>query len=684
MYPGLAFGTSSTPTGRFTLAATQSTITNVVNNMTGDQSVFTDDNGQAYLAFCNVEGRNNQYVARLRPSDYLYVEPATRIYRASSGREGNVLFKHKGTYYFISSDLHGWNTSKTYCITATNITGPYSNEFVIQGSEKDYSHVTQSGLAFAVNGTSGSFAMFGGDRWADFAGNGVGYNQWVPITFNGTTPIFHSLSQWNINASAGTWSVGSGNNYVLNPNFEADRINVTNVTGWSKWVDSGSDPNKNKQGSHFPGRFCLEQWSSTAYQAGMFQVNSVPNGTYTLKAWVKSSGGQSVARIYVKNYGGSQRNYSINQAINSWTEISITNINVTNGSIEVGVYSSANGGQWINVDDFSLIGGESSCPPTAITPYLQVDGGSWNQSSTVTINAGQTVKFGPNPASGGSWSWTGCGTSGSAREQTVSPTSSCAATATYTNACGTSSSLTFNVTVQGTPGTTYYQIRNRATGLYLDGVGRTVNGEAVAQYANTTHVNSHWEMITTGSYTQFRNRSTGMLLDGMGRTTNGSDVGQYANTTSTNSQWTVQVYSGSYNRIQNRGTGLYLDGMGRTTNGSACGQYTNATSSNAQWQLIAVSSSARMATNEFVASSEESPRINVHPNPATNEITIILPSTYEGEKVASLLDGTGKIAISDTFTDTQHTMYIGNLPAGMYFLKIMSNKRLIVEKLIKK
>ncbi|MBN2610416.1 MAG: family 43 glycosylhydrolase [Bacteroidales bacterium] len=461
MYPGLSFGTSSTPTGRFTLAATQSVITNVVNDMTGDQSVFTDDDGQAYLAFCNVEGRNNQYIARLRPSDYLYVEPATRIHRASSGREGNVLFKHNGTYYFISSDLHGWNTSQTYCITATNIWGPYSTEFVIQNTEKDYSHVTQSGLAVTVNGSSGSFVIFGGDRWADFAGNGVGYNQWCPISFNGTTPIFHSLSQWNINASAGTWSVGSGNNYILNPNFEADRIDVSDMTGWTNWVGSGSNPNGNLQNSHFPGRFCMEQYSSGAYEASMFQNISLPNGSYTFKAWVKSSGGQPAARVYVKGFGGSEKSYSINHSIGSWTEISISNINVTNGSIEVGVYSNANGGNWVNLDDFSLISDNSNpCTPTAITPYLQIDGGSWSGASSATLDIGQTIKFGPQPVSGGSWSWSGPNNfSASSREVTITNIQTNQAgnyVATFTNSCGAESSVTYNITVSG--GGTFYPV----------------------------------------------------------------------------------------------------------------------------------------------------------------------------------------------------------------------------------
>ena len=684
MYPGLAFGTSDSPTGPFTLAATQSTIGNVVNDMTGDQSVFTDDDGQAYLVFCNVSGRNNQYVARLRPSDYLYVEPATRIYRSSSGREGNVMFKHNGTYYFISSDLHGWNTSKTYCATASNIWGPYSNEFVIQGTENDYSHVTQSGLAVTVNGSSGSFVIFGGDRWADFAGNGVGYNQWCPISFNGATPIFHSLSQWNINAAAGTWSVGSGNNYVLNPNFEADRINVSAVTGWTNWIGSGSNPNGNLQSSHNPGRFCLEQWSSSPYEASMFQNITLPNGTYTLKAWAKSSGGQSGARIYVKNYGGSERTYSINQPISNWTEISIPNINVTSGSIEVGVYSNASGGQWVNLDDFSLVStGGSSCNPTAITPYLRVNGGSWQGTSSVTVNPGDEIVFGPQPVSGGSWSWSGCGTSGSSREQTINPTSSCTATATYTNSCGAISSQTFTIDVSGGSGGSYVQLRNRATGLYLDGMGRTTNGDACGQYANTTHINSHWEMVDVGSgYHQLRNRGTGLYLDGMGRTANGSDCGQYANTTHQNSHWSLQQYSGNYYRLQNRGTGLYIDGLGFTANGDPVGQWANTTSQNAQWEIINVTSGSRLTFEKDLEAPEEGQMIFIYPNPVSEELRIEL-KTNAAPAEARILDMSGKVVVRRRLLERANKMVIRDLKPGIYLVEVATPSGIERTKLVK-
>ncbi len=352
---GIMFATCNTPTGHFTVAATQTNITNVVNSLSGDQSTFVDDDGKAYLIFSNASGRSHLYVAPLRSSDYLNVEPATTIYSSSAGgREGNIMFKHNGTYYFCSSDLHGWNASHTYVITSKNILGPYSAEFVMQGTEADFSHVTQTGLAFSVTGTSGSFVVFGGDRWSDFAGNGLGYNNWVPISFNGTTPIFNSLSQWNVNAAAGTWSVGSGNNYVLNPSVEADRVSQNALAGWTNSSNISTDPNSNTSGGH-TGRWAISQSNTSVYQATMSQNISLPNGTYALSVWVKSSGGQNKANIFVKNFGGNEMEYAINKAIGTWTQISIPNIKITNGSIQVGVFSDAKAGNWVNVDDFSLV-----------------------------------------------------------------------------------------------------------------------------------------------------------------------------------------------------------------------------------------------------------------------------------------------------------------------------------------
>lgn len=92
----------------------------------------------------------------------------------------------------------------------------------------------------------------------------------------------------------------------------------------------------------------------------------------------------------------------------------------------------------------------------------------------------------------------------------------------------------------------------------------------------------------------------------------------------------------------------------------------------------------RLASEAQSTPGEELTSISVHPNPATHEVTLTLPAAYSGEKEANLFDGMGMIKISDRFKDNKHTLYIGNLPPGIYILKVMSNKKMIVERVIKR
>jgi hypothetical protein len=319
--------------------------------------VFVDDDGQPYLVFSNSEGRRNLYVAPLRSSDFLHVEPAINIYNApAGGREGNAMFKYRGVYYYCSSDLHGWNASRTYYMTARKITGPYSAEKLIAGTEADFSHVSQNGFFIPVQGSEATTVIFAGDRWSDFAGNGIGYNIWTPLSFTGTAPMFHSLSQFNLDAAKGTWTVGRHNNYVLNPSFEADRVKQTSVAGWvASWTSVRQTAPFMNVLEGRTGRWALSL-NHDYYGVGSVVQNIVlPKGKYTLKAWVKSSGGQSIAKLYALADGGIEAAHEVKAPVGAWTEISIPNIVVKAGTVQVGAYSEGRTGQWLNVDDVSLV-----------------------------------------------------------------------------------------------------------------------------------------------------------------------------------------------------------------------------------------------------------------------------------------------------------------------------------------
>lgn len=348
---GEYFATSDSPTGPFKFARVQTDLSFLVNGGTGDQTVFQDDDGKAYIICSNVKGRTNLYVSQLRDSDFLEMEASKTVNIHKSrvgGREGNAMFKHDGVYYFCSSDLHGWNTSQTYCMSATNIFGPYSEEFVLEGTQHDFSHVTQTGFFIMVNGTKGSFVVNAGDRWSDFAGNGLGFNQWLPISFESGKPVFHSLSQWNINVKEGTWSVGQGNNYCLNPSFEADRVNQTWLTGWK--LASTSSENINNSKKKRTGRWSLYlTGKQTAYQTVNF-----PNGTYKLSGYVQSSGGQNSAKLFAKDIGSGEAAANIT-ANSNWVKVQTNSFEVTSGKVTLGLEVNGSSDQWIAIDDIELI-----------------------------------------------------------------------------------------------------------------------------------------------------------------------------------------------------------------------------------------------------------------------------------------------------------------------------------------
>jgi hypothetical protein len=136
----------------------------------------------------------------------------------------------------------------------------------------------------------------------------------------------------------------------------------------------------------------------------------------------------------------------------------------------------------LQLAEWDLVG--TTCTATAITPYVQIDGGAWQQIAAVTIKAGATVKFGPQPT-GGSWSWTGPGGFGAAtREITLANVQSAQAgnyVATYTNSGGCKSTKTFSVALSS-PGNADWSTFVYPTVTFTDNA-RALEGSAIFQAA---------------------------------------------------------------------------------------------------------------------------------------------------------------------------------------------------------
>jgi hypothetical protein len=273
--------------------------------------------------------------------------------------------------------------------------------------------------------------------------------------------------------------------------------------------------------------------------------------------------------------------------------------------------------------------------------------------------------------------------SGTSREVSITVTSSGTATATYTNSCGAQSTQTFNITVSGGGSSiTYVTIKNRATGLLIDGMGSTSAGSHCAQYTGSGSWNQMWALETSGSYVYIKNRNTGLYIDGRGTGTNGEYASQWTSSTSNNLQWQQETV-GSYVKLKNRATGLYLDGMGRTSNGSDLGQWSNSSSNNQQWTITTLKSSQITEEITAIANGETVSQIQAYPNPFTSSFSLNL----DPEKVirVAVYNMTGKLVENVEKSDIKGSMTLGSmLKSNMYIVKIYGENQTKSFKIVKK
>ncbi|UCS91645.1 family 43 glycosylhydrolase [Echinicola marina] len=351
---------------------------------TGDQTVFTDpDTGISYLVYSYGKGRHKIYISEIGVKDgKVDLLDVTQIFKGK-GREGNCMVKYNGKYYVFASNLYGWDSSLAYYLVSDDIRGPYLPEnkmLITPGSYDDYAHITQTGFFVNVIGSQKETVIYCGDRWADFAGNGLGYNQWCPISFDGETPFFNSLNSWNLNESTGEWSVAEDNNFVKNSSFEADRKAIPSgvkpiqeqLLGWHSEVKQGNTividdkespvlnhANTKEDRLHVIGERSLNISDKVPFKRKVYQmITSTPyvpleDGTYTLSFKVKSAGTFHQLEAYTES-GAYQKTENVKQSDN-WKTIRLEEVNVTNGKVEIGFIAHGAAGASCQIDDVAFV-----------------------------------------------------------------------------------------------------------------------------------------------------------------------------------------------------------------------------------------------------------------------------------------------------------------------------------------
>ena len=226
-------------------------------------------------------------------------------------------------------------------------------------------------------------------------------------------------------------------------------------------------------------------------------------------------------------------------------------------------------------------------------------------------------------------------------------------------------------------GSGYVSLANRATGLLIDGMGRTANGSNAGQWSSSGSNAQQWTMETSGSNVKFKNRATGLYLDGMGRTSNGSIAGQWSSSSSANQQWVAETY-GSYKRIKNAATGLYLDGMSWTTNGSDLAQWSGSGSNAQQWTITSLKSAE---TSEELSGVETS--IQVSPNPSSDGNFILTLSNLKTDNTKLFVYSIEGKKVLEKINLKEGDNYVASgLKKGVYLVKVICNNKTYTKKLI--
>jgi xyloglucan-specific exo-beta-1,4-glucanase len=292
----------------------------------------------------------------------------------------------------------------------------------------------------------------------------------------------------------------------------------------------------------------------------------------------------------------------------------------------------------------------AACTPTTITPYTQVNGGTWTQITTASLTAGGTVKFGPQPTTGGSWTWSGPNSfSSTAREITISNVQSAQTgnyIATYTNANGCKSTQTFTITF------TSSSIVVRAHGTAgTETIDLRVNNVTVATWTLTTAYQSYTASGSGAVSVYFTNDASGRDVQ-IDYVTIGGTTYQAENQVTNTGVWMNSTCGGTKSEWLN------------------CNGY------------ISFSTAGRSTIEEVLVDNTQLSQIFASPNPVTNQVTIQLSSELKDAHL-SLVNTSGAVVLKEKAMGLSHTLDMSAMPSGLYIIRAVNNANHHTIKIIK-
>ncbi len=165
--------------------------------MSRDQTLFLDDNGKAYQITSSEENLTLM-ISELTPD---YLSYTGRFVRVAPGgqNEAPTMFKHKGTYWMITSGCTGWDPNAARLFSSSSVLGTWTehgNPCVGENASNTFGG--QATYVLKVHGKRSHF-IFMADQWRPYSLADSRYI-WLPIRFSKEDgrPYLEYKENWNL------------------------------------------------------------------------------------------------------------------------------------------------------------------------------------------------------------------------------------------------------------------------------------------------------------------------------------------------------------------------------------------------------------------------------------------------------------------------------------------------------
>ncbi|KAF9014777.1 galactan 1,3-beta-galactosidase [Hymenopellis radicata] len=192
--------TSKTPCGPYTYKSSW----NPLGAQSRDMGLFLDDDATAYLLYAS-DNNQNFKISRL-DADYYNVSAQVNVISGST-LESPGIIKRNGVYYLFASHTSGWAPNPNKYFTTSSLSSAFSAQAdIAPPAVRTYFSQNAYDMPLGSNG------VYMGDRWRPSLLGSSRY-MWFPLSWSSGVPQIVNADVWNLNITAGTYSVMTGTTY---------------------------------------------------------------------------------------------------------------------------------------------------------------------------------------------------------------------------------------------------------------------------------------------------------------------------------------------------------------------------------------------------------------------------------------------------------------------------------------